>query len=371
MGSCASFLYKRQIDRGQPLRRSQQERNQNLSNNFHEELVEHNITDEDDSNFYQLTFSNSNNNIVFQDINHFGTAYYVPPTGKNKKLRKEFYTKSFKFDKKITEKQLLSKRDEFWDTAPHFEGKFEIWNALRAAVDAAENKNFQLAQAIIDSANIILPNGCLNDCYDELGNRYQLPIYVLMKPTNLTKSISNKNEEIDSPGFDENSLSKISKSAITKSKVTNEENIILNELKYDENIINNREENLFKDSIYDLNNNSKKNSSITRKNLNIKNEQMNCKVQQDLSEDIDNDLNTFQIKIRLSNALNDDDIKIIISPNQTVYCLKMQIKEIANLDPAFQRMFFGGKPMKDREKLKMYNIYKNVVIQVAVNKTKC
>lgn len=49
----------------------------------------------------------------------------------------------------------------------------------------------------------------------------------------------------------------------------------------------------------------------------------------------------------------------------------MQIKEIANLDPAFQRMFFGGKPMKDREKLKMYNIYKNVVIQVAVNKTKC
>lgn len=109
-----------------------------------------------------------------------------------------------------------------------------------------------------------------------------------MKPTNLTKSISNKNEEIDSPGFDENSLSKISKSAITKSKVTNEENIILNELKYDENIINNREENLFKDSIYDLNNNSKKNSSITRKNLNIKNEQMNCKVQQDLSEDIDN-----------------------------------------------------------------------------------
>ena len=37
----------------------------------------------------------------------------------------------------LTEAQLRSKREEFWDTAPAFEGKTEIWAALKAAVDAA------------------------------------------------------------------------------------------------------------------------------------------------------------------------------------------------------------------------------------------
>lgn len=72
----------------------------------------------------------------------------------------------------MTESQLIAKRDEFWHTAPAFEGKPEIWAALKASVDALETRNYQLAQAIIDSANIILPNGIINDCYDELGNRY-------------------------------------------------------------------------------------------------------------------------------------------------------------------------------------------------------
>lgn len=67
----------------------------------------------------------------------------------------------------------MAKREEFWHTAPAFEGKPEIWTALKATVDALEARNYQLAQAIIDSANIILPNGIINDCYDELGNRLQ------------------------------------------------------------------------------------------------------------------------------------------------------------------------------------------------------
>lgn len=71
----------------------------------------------------------------------------------------------------MTESQLMAKRDEFWHTAPAFDGKPEIWAALKASVEALETRNYQLAQAIIDSANIILPNGIINDCYDELGNR--------------------------------------------------------------------------------------------------------------------------------------------------------------------------------------------------------
>ena len=49
-----------------------------------------------------------------------------------------------------------AKRDEFWETAPAFEGRKEIWDALRAA---AETEDHTLAQAIVDGANITLPTG--------------------------------------------------------------------------------------------------------------------------------------------------------------------------------------------------------------------
>ena len=66
----------------------------------------------------------------------------------------------------LTDGQLKSKRDEFWDTAPAFEGKVEIWNALKAAAEAAESDDFDLAQAILDGAGISLPNGSLvSVCY--------------------------------------------------------------------------------------------------------------------------------------------------------------------------------------------------------------
>lgn len=87
----------------------------------------------------------------------------------------------------LTEGQLRSKRDEFWDTAPAFEGRKEIWDALRAATSAAEALDFQLAQAILDGANISVPNGYLTECYDELGSQYKLPIYCLSYPVNVVK----------------------------------------------------------------------------------------------------------------------------------------------------------------------------------------
>ena len=76
----------------------------------------------------------------------------------------------------LTEAQLRSKREEFWDTAPAFEGKTEIWAALKAAVDAATKEDQvlriqnpylktamispqALAQAILDGAGISLPGG--------------------------------------------------------------------------------------------------------------------------------------------------------------------------------------------------------------------
>ncbi|XP_014667493.1 PREDICTED: ubiquitin domain-containing protein 2-like isoform X2 [Priapulus caudatus] len=104
----------------------------------------------------------------------------------------------WKSDVPLTDGQLRSKRDEFWDTAPMFEGRKEIWDALKAASYAAEVNDHGLAQAIIDGANITLPHGTLTECYDELGNRYQLPVYVLSGPTNMIEEHSETDQGQDS-----------------------------------------------------------------------------------------------------------------------------------------------------------------------------
>lgn len=87
----------------------------------------------------------------------------------------------------LTEGQLRSKRDEFWETSPAFDGQRVIWDALRAATVAAESLDFGLAQAILDGANVSVPNGYLTECYDELGTQYKVPIYCLSYPINMVK----------------------------------------------------------------------------------------------------------------------------------------------------------------------------------------
>ncbi|XP_014610183.1 PREDICTED: ubiquitin domain-containing protein 1 isoform X2 [Polistes canadensis] len=103
----------------------------------------------------------------------------------------------WKSDVPLTEGQLRSKRDEFWDTAPAFDGRKEIWDALRAGATAAEAQDYQLAQAILDGANVSVPNGFLTECYDELGTRYQVPIYCLSYPINIVKEDSGRDSPAD------------------------------------------------------------------------------------------------------------------------------------------------------------------------------
>jgi hypothetical protein len=79
-----------------------------------------------------------------------------------KKVRRP---KAWKHTEVITRAQLKQMRDEFWDTAPHYGGQKEIWDALRAAAEA----DIHLAQAIVDSAGIIVQSEDLSTCYDERG----------------------------------------------------------------------------------------------------------------------------------------------------------------------------------------------------------
>ncbi|XP_050293396.1 ubiquitin domain-containing protein 2 isoform X2 [Anthonomus grandis grandis] len=104
----------------------------------------------------------------------------------------------WKSDVPLTEGQLRSKRDEFWDTAPAFEGRKEIWDALRAAAMAAEQRDYELAQAILDGAGVFVPNGYITDCYDQLGQRYQVPIYCLSYPINIVKEDGRDSPAVES-----------------------------------------------------------------------------------------------------------------------------------------------------------------------------
>ncbi|XP_058100883.1 uncharacterized protein LOC131245432 isoform X3 [Magnolia sinica] len=101
-------------------------------------------------------------------------------TKTTKKLRKP---KAWKHTQPITRTELRRMRDEFWDTAPHYGGQKEIWDALRAAAEADLN----LGQAIVDSAGVIVTSADMTTCYDERGAKYELPKYVLSEPTNLIR----------------------------------------------------------------------------------------------------------------------------------------------------------------------------------------
>ncbi len=54
-------------------------------------------------------------------------------------------------------------------------------------MNAAENSDFSMAQAILDGANIYIPHGTMIEAYDELGNQYKVPVYCLSTPLNLLR----------------------------------------------------------------------------------------------------------------------------------------------------------------------------------------
>lgn len=103
----------------------------------------------------------------------------------NKKLV-PFSSYKWKSDVPMTKEDVIKKREEFWLTSPSYDGRQEIWQALKAC---CETDSLDLAQAIIDSAGISVPTGSLVDgCYDELGNQYVLPNFCITDPSNLVES---------------------------------------------------------------------------------------------------------------------------------------------------------------------------------------
>ncbi|KAL5721740.1 hypothetical protein ACHQM5_005345 [Ranunculus cassubicifolius] len=111
-----------------------------------------------------------------------GCVESTPTNGQDntKKIRKP---KPWKHPQPLTRAQLNQLREEFWDTAPHYGGQKEIWDALRAAAEA----ELSVGQTIVESAGVIVSSADLTTCYDERGAKYELPKYVLSEPTNLIR----------------------------------------------------------------------------------------------------------------------------------------------------------------------------------------
>ena len=323
---------------------------------------------------------NGNLNLAMSYISY---PYYVPPTGKNKPLKKNI-CKYYKLDKKqqsgvaLSARRLNAKRDEFWDTAPAFEGRVEIWNALHAAVDACHADNVELAQAILDSANIIVPNGLLNDCYDELGNRYQIPSYVLALAPSTTAAVAatttntnqrakqqpNRQSNDETASIDEDSVSLSVKNApvgilVKANKKKNKNN-------------NNNNNNKQQADSAGAGRGSRLSSAKVKDSNNKQTDTLDYARNANTSSIVNgsssnNNANTIEVKVRVSAIHNEQgDLMLSVSLEQSVASLKKKLSEMLGVPGSQLRLFFGGRHMRDRERLGAHRLYAHVVLQVIV-----
>ncbi|CAF1404186.1 unnamed protein product, partial [Rotaria sordida] len=276
---------------------------------------------------------------------------------RNKPLNRSTCHPKWKSDVPITENQLRRKREEYWDTAPAFEGRKEIWDALRGACYAIEQNDIDLAQSIINCANISLPRGTLLDCYDELGTRYQLPVYILSSPTNLidNEPISNNDNESITSDIDLTATAIIDRERdykdnhnssiinqqyqIIKSSTDNIHNPIVREIK--------KHRRKQKTNI-DLNDNESLSNNTTPSPVLINDQQSNIEI---------------PIKFRLSNG---NEHRLYCKQNEKIRNIKRRLAMLENgaFDSQTQRLFFGGKLLHDRTAICETRLQRNFVVQV-------
>jgi hypothetical protein len=82
---------------------------------------------------------------------------------------------------KISRKQLLAKRDEFWHSRT--EGSRRVWVVIKQAIEADHNT----AAMLLDAADITVENECMTVLFDRHGIKYEIPIYVINDPIEFTE----------------------------------------------------------------------------------------------------------------------------------------------------------------------------------------
>lgn len=121
------------------------------------------------------------------------------------------------YESKVPLDKILAKRQEFWET--RVEGNKETWNALKIACDGDDTST---AVAILEAAGIKLILKTLQMSYDPNGYRYDIPIFVINKPT---KYANSKKEEVKEIKKEDITLKVKAKGATTKVKVNTTEKV--------------------------------------------------------------------------------------------------------------------------------------------------
>jgi len=92
----------------------------------------------------------------------------------------------WKSDHPLTKVELDKMRDDFWFSTRGTEGRQEVWETLKAACEADD----ETCDVILEAAGIKTERGSLESCYDELGAKYEIPIYCIREPTNMSNKVS-------------------------------------------------------------------------------------------------------------------------------------------------------------------------------------
>lgn len=272
--------------------------------------------------------------------------------GRNKPLNRTVCQPKWKSDVLITETQLRRKREEYWDTAPAFEGRKEIWDALRGTCYALEQNDIDLAQSILDCANISLPHGTLFDCYDELGTRYQLPIYVLSAPINLIES---EQSSVDSRADFESAVNEIVPVDRERDDGDNVNCSVSSSSSSSSASSSSQSQRMNDDRHHPILRRLKKHRQKH------KNPPTTSSVPLPAAASIE-----IPIKFRLSNG---KEHRIYCKSNEKFRNIKKRLALLENgaIDSQIQRLFFGGQILRDRTTISETRLQRNFVVQVILH----
>ena len=91
----------------------------------------------------------------------------------------------------ISSLELYKLREQFWSSRNT--GTHQSWMSLKQAAEADAGS----AALILELAGLFVENGSMTVCYDNLGNRYTIPIFVLNDPSALKSGVQFNTTEGD------------------------------------------------------------------------------------------------------------------------------------------------------------------------------
>ncbi|KAK8168697.1 hypothetical protein BKA80DRAFT_267665 [Phyllosticta citrichinensis] len=94
----------------------------------------------------------------------------------------------------LTRARLETERRAFWDT--RVTGRPEMWGAVRLVVEMVQQGDVKGAQGVLDASGGTCPTGQLwKGIYDELGNEYSVPEWVVIEPAGIVADDTRDDDE--------------------------------------------------------------------------------------------------------------------------------------------------------------------------------